>query len=714
MAFFNQSMEYSMDDWESWFRLGQAWDAKIEEAVVWSAEKMNTAMGELVQWQRAAIHCFQMATALACRSADTAFETSGRMNELYADFATRIYSSSREPFSMLPFAVDDQERFLSLQHGMARSSNFKPLRLYTAWKFARVLFQRAISGRPRQWTLHYMLGKCLWKMHAASPEVLGTDKAPSAKQVLDSFLRALELVPGKKDSRDTKWQPTLEPHYKLVSVVHKMINRQSIGLIEAREALQNTSYARSVTFPERIEEWTSYVLDVLKELRKADKSNWHHRMIYRAAQIVYDTAQSPSDDTMVIQHAGAAAAKAELMQQMFTKTLVLNVWRPEAERAGRHFVYTTRYTRFFIQILEQLRDRPNMDQLARRVRRKPTELFEHASVWHDIVSASLRLLRSHGNVSEGLETSTFSAILHEEFVERKETLEQWMATQNTGDSATLDVLREVQELKKVNQGSLFKPGPIDDLIGDAYASLFSTVGKQLWQEQRVARLEEEAKRQPPPPSEDPAPPQRNSAMSVMNLMNVDGNSDPGTGNGQPDFFGPSQSVLSAAPTPAQPEAPAKRKIGVGRREIRTASEACTQKAASHHASRVTGPIPDHPRVSVVINASKPAIESNDTRAPGSVHDDADDESELSELEEADADDEAETEQQEEEVVKKPIFPGLATMKDGREASSEYHSAEEGVVEHEDQDQAMGDGQDDAQPEVEERVVSAAANGGETA
>jgi len=66
------------------------------------------------------------------------------------------------------------------------------------------------------------------------------------------------------------------------------------------------------------------------------------------------------------------------------------------------------------------------------------------------------------------------------------------------------------------------------------------------------------------------------------------------------------------------------------------------------------------------------------------------------------------------VVKKPIFPGLATMKDGREASSEYHSAEEGFVEHEDHDQAMGDGQDDAQPEVEERVVSAAANGGETA
>lgn len=710
MAFFNQSMEYSMDDWEVWFRLGQAWDAKIEEAVIWSAERMNTAMGELVQWQRAAIHCYQMATALAFRSADTTFDTSGKMTELYADFAMRMYSSSREPFSMLPFAVDDQEKFLSTRDGMARSSNFKPLRVFTAWKIAKVLFQRAIQGKPRQWMLHFMLGKCLWKMHSATPEVRGRDEAPSAKQVLDTFIRALELVPGKKDSRDTKWQPTLEPHYKLVSIVHKMINRQSIGLDEAREALQHTTYARPIAFPERPEDWTPYILDVLKELRKADKSNWHHRMIYRAAQVVFNTANSPSDGTPATQHPGAAAAKAELTQQMFTRTFVLNVWRPDAERAGRHFVYTTRYTRFFVQMLELLRDRSSMEQLAKRVRRKPNELFEHSSVWHDIVSAYLRLLRSHGSIPEGLETSTFSAILHEEWLERKEILEQWMAAQNTGDNAALDVLREVQELKKVNQGSLFKPGSIDDLIGDAYASLFSTVGKQLWQEQRVAKLEEEAKR-PPPQPEEPPPPPRNPAMSVMSLMNMDGASDLGATSRGPDLSGPSHTAPSATPTPAQPEAPVKRKIGVGRREIRTASEACVQKASSHSTTRVTGPITDHPRVSVVIDSSKPVVDSAETSAPGSVHDDADDESELSELEEADADDEAE----DEEVVKKPLFPGLATMKDGREASSEYHSAEEGVVgdqeQEEEQDQPMGD----AQPQADERAgPAAAASDGEEA
>lgn len=285
-----------------------------------------------------------------------------------------------------------------------------------------------------------------------------------------------------------------------------------------------------------------------------------------------------------------------------------------------------------------------------------------------------------------------------------------MAAQNTGDNAALDVLREVQELKKVNQGSLFKPGSIDDLIGDAYASLFSTVGKQLWQEQRVAKLEEEAKR-PPPQPEEPPPPPRNPAMSVMSLMNMDGASDLGATSRGPDLSGPSHTAPSATPTPAQPEAPVKRKIGVGRREIRTASEACVQKASSHSTTRVTGPITDHPRVSVVIDSSKPVVDSAETSAPGSVHDDADDESELSELEEADADDEAE----DEELVKKPLFPGLATMKDGREASSEYHSAEEGVVgdqeQEEEQDQPMGD----AQPQADERAgPAAAASDGEEA
>jgi len=655
IAFFMQDLEYSMENWETWFRLAQAYDTKIEESIVWSAEKLNNSMSELVQMQRAAIHCYTMACALAYRSAELAFETSDKMTELYADFATRLYSSSRAPFDMLPFALDDVEKFVSLDIGVGKGKPHSPLRAYTAWKLAKVLLGRALQGRPKSWQLRYLLGKCLWKMHAASDDIRRNDLPPSAQQVLDTFIQTIKLIPKKKDSRE-KREPILEPHYKLVTIVHKVVTRGELCLDQAEEALDQTPYARRVEFPQEFDGWVPFILAVLKHLRGADKSNWHHRMIARAAQIIYDESDSRADVTGLNRNLGALGAKHELTQQLFTKTMVLQVWRPECERAGRHFVYTARYTRFFVKILEQLKDRPSLEQLAKRVRRRPHDVFEHNLVWQDICIAYLRLLRNYAALSEGLETLTFSNIAHEDFLARKEPLERWMQDQDTGNSAALDVLREVQELKKINQ-SLMKPGLIDDLIGDAYAYLFNHMGKQLWDEERRAKLEEEARR-PPPTASSPA---RNPMMSLNHLMNLDGGTDSTVKTEPP--------TEEKAPAPAQPDPPARKKIGVGRREIRTCAEACYQKTGP---ARLTAP--PGVRVQVVIDNSRAA---GDTSAPGSIHDSADDESELSELEEVEEEDDQAVK---EEEPARPIFPGLTTAApEGSESGQDdHHSGGEDV------------------------------------
>jgi hypothetical protein len=663
IAFFMQDLEYSMLNWQTWFRLAQAYDTKIDENVMWSADKMNNEMSTLVPLQRAAIHCYTMATSLAKQSADATPQTAEKLTELYYDFGMRIYNSSRGPLSMRAFAVEETERFKSTEDGVVRGGSFKPLRPYTAWKLAKALFTRTLERRSGQWMLHFMLGKCLWKMHSAPLETLQpNDTPPSAPKVFQSFLRALELVPGK-NSRDSKSQPILEPHYKLLIIVHKMYMRNSISLEEAGMLLHNTSYAHPVAFPDTREEWPLYVISVLKRLRVADKQNWHHRMIYRTAQIIHDFPRQVQDfiprqceaeikDSAML---GPAGARHELTQQMFTKTMVLQVWRPDAERPGRHFVYTTQYTRFFVKILEDLQDRTNLEALARRVRRRNHELFEHTAVWQDICSAYLRILRKHASLAEGLETSTFSAIFHDEFLERKELLERWMQARENGENAALDVLRESQELKKINQG-LVKPGPIDDLTGDAYAYLFQTIGKTIVDENRRVKQEEAALNAPPVPTpqpQEPAPQTRNPTMSLMHLMNADGASGHVTPEPAPTPI--LQAAATVAPDATASTAPTvRRKVGVGRREIRNAAETCYPKTPTQTTSRITGPIPES-KVQVVINTSRPSLGdmSAETSAPGSIHDSADDESELSELEEDDADDE------DEEAQRKPLFPGLA-------------------------------------------------------
>ena len=155
-------------------------------------------------------------------------------------------------------------------------------------------------------------------------------------------------------------------------------------------------------------------------------------------------------------------------------------------------------------------------------------------------------------------------------------------------------------------------------------------------------------------------------MSLTHLMNLDGANEPST-NATPASLPtqPTDSVTEAAQV--------RRKIGVGRREIRTTAEACFQKANVSVPSALTGNKP-LPRVQVVIESSRAdgGDASVETSAPGSVHDSADDESELSELEEGDdlnSSPPAKTE-------RRPMFPGLASQLESREASEGFDTADE--------------------------------------
>ena len=67
-----------------------------------------------------------------------------------------------------------------------------------------------------------MLGKVLWKMHNCGDHILNKFKRIGYQLVIDAFVRAVESCPDKRDNRHPDKDPILEPHYKLVSVVHKL------------------------------------------------------------------------------------------------------------------------------------------------------------------------------------------------------------------------------------------------------------------------------------------------------------------------------------------------------------------------------------------------------------------------------------------------------------------------------------------------------------
>ncbi len=476
MTLFRQDLHHDTEKWETWYRLAQCFEAKIEDDLIWNSAKLNDSRADIALLERQAIHSYMMATAIAFRTADVQPETATKIEDMLAEFGTRLYASSRPPLDMEAFRTDKHVRHLSsnANQTMSKQPWQEPIRLFTLWCFAARLLNIKLTEKPKPWSSHYTRAKCLWKIFQTA-ENRGL---VSGDQVIKAAVKAIEALPKKEKTNE----PILEPHLKLVSIVHKMLRYGKINPQQAQQHMQATRYAQGVNLAQDEDgvDWERYMIDILKKLSHADKANWHHRITNRAAHVLYD--ESPN-------LAGALGAKHEFTQQIFTKTMTMQVWKPEYERPGRHYVYTGRYVMFFVHVLEQLNDRGSLDSLVRRIRRKTTDFLDHTKIWEEAATTYVRLLRRHGKIPEGRERALFDGMNHEEFTKKSEAMEEWSHDPDTA-SVYLDVMREGIDLKRLNN-SLMKGPIVDDLIGDAYACLYEEFIKSL-------PPEEQPKPQPAP------------------------------------------------------------------------------------------------------------------------------------------------------------------------------------------------------------------------
>ena len=347
---------------------------------------------------------------------------------------------------------------------------------------------------------------------------------------------------------------------------------------------------------------------------------------------------------------------------MFTKTMAIQVWRPDNERAGRHFVYTTRYVKFFVRLLFQLNDRTSLESLVKRIRKRSGDFLAHAEVWQEVCLTYLELLRRQGPVPTEHENTIVKFVPHETFVLNTERLETWAQLPNT-TSPLLDIIRDTIELKKTN-ANLMKVTVIEDLIGDTYALLYEKTVPDL-----IAKSNDEENR---------------VRMRVDHVL-----MDP-------------EASATATPPPdpnAIPgEAPATRSRfkNVTRREVQRRAEALVAKpAAAIAATKVTKPVEQGvgqqgaTTIAVVMNKDAP-VKETPSSVPGSVHDSADDESELSDLEEfVDAPEKPPT-----------LFPNLGT-KGGDEDEEEDDGEEGSKGDRGDGGEGDEDGDDGAEQEDEQ-------------
>jgi len=147
-------LQLTPDRWDAWFRLAECFDYDLDEAVLWTAEKINKERGELVKLQRNAIHCYTLALSYSHAAPDELTgDESEALFEMYHNFGMRMYASSREPFGMEAFQHVEQERYFIEPMGTGTYKRILHGQMsdYKVWKYAARLFRWAMAGRPKDW-----------------------------------------------------------------------------------------------------------------------------------------------------------------------------------------------------------------------------------------------------------------------------------------------------------------------------------------------------------------------------------------------------------------------------------------------------------------------------------------------------------------------------------------------------------------------------------
>ncbi|KAJ8104927.1 hypothetical protein ONZ43_g7628 [Nemania bipapillata] len=396
----------------------------------------------------------------------------------------------------------------------------------------------------------------------------------------------------------------------------------------------------------------------------------------RHARVLFD---ENSEESSVVP---ALAAFVVLKESMLTKTMVMNVWKCDAERPGRHHVYTEQYVRFVVKLLVVLKDRPSFEAMLRRLRKKGADYYHFSDLWQTCCLAYLRLIRQAYQISPVLEDE-FKSTVPEEFEIITTRINEWCSDPTSSDPA-LSALQEVIELKKLN-GGLMKAGAIDDLINDCYTSLYFKTGKSLpgpdvatlLEEKEQERMQTEAR----PLDKD------NADSKLLNpfsgILNPQSHENSGTEGGPGDS------------TPANVDgAQRPRKAGIRRADVLRRAEQAVLRVQE-------GPKPPNGKSRSSVSSGKtPAAEENNdgdgdgesdgdsvrgevegdvemkddepdqelSSVPGSVHDSADDESDLSDVPPEDLLDEDEAQHL--------MFPNLMRRSQDSEPESSESETEE--------------------------------------
>lgn len=443
---------------ESWILLGQAYGYIVEDDLIWTSDKLNIIDRKVVtaNLQRQSLVCYIMAISTMTQKNLTENESyNAVIGVLMNSFVKELYGAVRIPMDMIAFKVRNTNKFVRKRNqSMFQTVSDKPT---VPMKFCLKLMQRclqlAIKSNSSEWSSYYYLAKVMAKL----------DKDP--EETLKMIVTACKLCQAQGTTAD----PLLEASYKLVSFLYKYVKTDKLSVETAvqylvQEPLMAVKVEELVTKKPQV---YLLLITALEKLVALDKKGWYHKPCYRMAVIQYDEFDNFRRSRVIMNKFFSLKASNKTLLQM---------WKPENERPGKHFVYMFYYTQFFIKVLRRELDLSALIQILPKLRKANSTMVSLYFAWENLCSSICKLVRVICEIDDNFVELALYKHSQNSFTTQATAVVETVKLKGiqTEQKSYFCYLQVLTEMRKLNNGF----GPtllIDDTLCAVFLKIFNDV-----------------------------------------------------------------------------------------------------------------------------------------------------------------------------------------------------------------------------------------------
>lgn len=459
VAMLKNDILYNTQRFETWYLLGQCFGFMVEDDLIWTSDKLSIPEKKhyTAQTQRQAILCYIMSIAIYYSKPVKTAENDLIIQRTLEALGSEMMSGYLKPMDKLCYFGAPWGPLLKLDEEgeiiRGDQLNMRTISDFNVEQAILLSFKQAIkfwdeentsdNGNNSKWIYSYNIGRFLFKISRTEHGLVASE----------NLLRSSLLASSVSSHKDS----IIEPHYSFINVCYKLVKNNVLSPYKALLLLSQNKEC----FEEDESFWqmdNSLVLDYQKKffyqkvikllnfLLFVDKKKWHHRPRYRVAKIYFEDFEDV--DTAITQLEIVMSVKSA------HKNLV-NIWKPDFERPGKHFVYTYQYVMFYLDLLFCRNDFNSIGRVCKKIRRFGSGMAyvnkatEHALMLYTQCTRSKLQL----NEKEYME-NLLPSINYQVFLKVSEDLQNGFKEEHYSEEL-LSGLKIAYQLKRGNNGVAF-------------------------------------------------------------------------------------------------------------------------------------------------------------------------------------------------------------------------------------------------------------------